>query len=369
MKKEEKILREEVSHSVPDLKEIIKSSIDWEAVAARNEKPKNNISFAGFFRRFAAPIAACVIVVITLAVLLPSLVTTPNDTTPPQNTPINGVIKAEAKDVYALSALSGAKLLSMEQTNGVNTLLAKDLSQVPATARPSVVTDGDVDGIKDCLAMFGSFVEGNGFTKTIAENTSTEQVLAEYKYVMTLTLAGEEKYLLYYTETATETKTEIDDEEETEISTTFKGLLRINEQEYLVNGKKEIEIEGNEKEETFEITTQTRENPLDYVVITHSTEEEGNEKETSYEYEVYENGKKVSEKEISFEEENGKLELKIEVENKTAKTETEYKIISENDKLFVKYELNDVKGRISITETVNGYVFDYDNGYSETITF
>ena len=77
----------------------------------------------------------------------------------------------------------------------------------------------------------------------------------------------------------------------------------------------------------------------------------------------------MDEKEISFEEENGRLELKIETEDKTSKTETEYKIVSENGKLFVKYELNDVKGKITVTKTSDGYTFTYDNGYTETVTF
>ena len=360
MKKEEKKLHEEVNSSAPDLKKEIKSSVDWNALARKNAKKEKKRTFFNGFLRFSAPIAACVALILALTVLIPAIGGNGGNPTP------GSVIRAEAKDVYALSALSGAKLLNAERNRSVDSLLSKEA----ATTRPDAVKDGDIGGIKDCLAMFGSFVEGGGFTKTIAENSSTEENLAKYGYVMTLTVAGEEKYSLYYTEIATETKTEIDDdEEETEVSTTFEGLLVIDGNEYLVTGKKEIETEDDEREEEFEITTRSKDNPLDYVVITHSVEEEKNERETSYEFKVYENGKKVSEKEISFEEENGRLELKIETEDKTSKTETEYKIVSENGKLFVKYELNDVKGKITVTKTSDGYTFTYDNGYTETVTF
>ena len=59
-------------------------------------------------------------------------------------------------------------------------------------------------------------------------------------------LSSSNTYKLYYDEIATETQTEIEVEEtETEISTTLEGVLVANEDQFKVEGKKEIETNGN----------------------------------------------------------------------------------------------------------------------------
>ena len=261
-----------------------------------------------------------------------------------------GIAKVEAKDVYALSALSGAKLLVANSGDPVDFTFETGTDESDKVL-PTPIDGSDEKEIEDCLLMFGDVISGGGFTKTVEENLSSEGVESVYKYVMKITVPGDGEYSLYYNETATKTKTELDDgEEETETVTIIEGLLKIDGNEYLVSGKNEIETENGEREEKIEITTKSKDNPLDYVVITYSVEDEKGEKETSFEYEYYENGKKVGEKEISFEEKNGRTELKIERKNKADNTETEYKIVSENGQMVVIYEENGVKSRVYVKQ-------------------
>lgn len=64
-------------------------------------------------------------------------------------------VKVDAKDVYALSALTGAEYL--DQTESGATGAAE-------TTRPGVITDADVSGIKDCLNMFDDIISGGGIS-------------------------------------------------------------------------------------------------------------------------------------------------------------------------------------------------------------
>ena len=271
-------------------------------------------------------------------------------------------VKVNAKDVYALSALTGAEYL--DQTESGATGAAE-------TTRPGVITDADVSGIKDCLNMFDDIISGGGITQTVEKNEDVEGLYKDYPFVMTVTVGNTGiTAKMYYKEVNTVTETEIDDgEEETEVSTTLSGVMVFDDKEFEVSGKKEIETEGNEKETSIEFTTKSKANPLNYVKIKQSVEVENGAQEVEYEYEIYENGEKVREFKLEIEDENGKTEVSFKMEIENAPEETEYKIIKGDvdGKFKIKYEKGKEKGFITVEAVEGGYKLTYNNGYFEVI--
>lgn len=219
-------------------------------------------------------------------------------------------VKVNAKDVYALSALTGAEYLAQTESGATG---------AAETTRPGVITDADVSGIKDCLNMFDDILAGGGISQNVAENTDKDGEFKDYPFVMTVTVGNTGiTAKMYYKEVNTVTETEIDDgEEETEVSTTLSGVMVFGDQKFDVTGKKEIETEGNEKETSIEFTTRSQTNRDNYVKIKQSVEVENGAQEVEYEYEIYENGEKAREFKLEIEDENGKTEVsfKMEIEN------------------------------------------------------
>lgn len=271
-------------------------------------------------------------------------------------------VKVNAKDVYALSALTGAEYLAQTESGATG---------AAETTRPGVITDADVSGIKDCLNMFDDIISGGGITQTVEKNEDVEGLYKDYPFVMTVTVGNTGiTAKMYYKEVNTVTETEIDDgEEETEVSTTLSGVMVFDGKEFEVSGKKEIETEGNEKETSIEFTTYSNTNSLNYVKIKQSVEVENGAQEVEYEYEIYENGEKVREFKLEVEDENGKTEVSFKMEIENVPEETEYKIIKGDvDGNFkIKYEKGKVKGFITVEAVEGGYKLTYNNGYFEVI--
>ena len=271
-------------------------------------------------------------------------------------------VKVNAKDVYALSALTGAEYLGQTESGATG---------AAETTRPGVITDADVSGIKDCLKMFDDVISGGGITQTVEKNEDVEGLYKDYPFVMTVTVGNTGiTAKMYYKEVNTVTETEIDDgEEETEVSTTLSGVMVFDGKEYVVSGKKEIETEGNEKETSIEFTTKSKDNPSNYVKIKQSVEVENGAQEVEYEYEIYENGEKAREFKLEIEDENGKTEVSFKMEIENVPEETEYKIIKGDvdGKFKIKYEKGKEKGFITVEAVEGGYKLTYNNGYSEVI--
>lgn len=271
-------------------------------------------------------------------------------------------VKVNANDVYALSALTGAEYLAQTESGATG---------AAATTRPGVITDADVNGMKDCLNMFDDILAGGGISQNVAENTDKDGEFKDYPFVMTVTVGNTGiTAKMYYKEVNTVTETEIDDgEEETEVSTTLSGVMVFGDQKFDVTGKKEIETEGNEKETSIEFTTRSQTNRDNYVKIKQSVEVENGAQEVEYEYEIYENGEKAREFKLEVEDENGKTEVSFKMEIENVPEETEYKIIKGDvaGKFKIKYEKGKEKGFITVEAVEGGYKLTYNNGYSEVI--
>jgi len=267
-----------------------------------------------------------------------------------------------AKDIYALSALTGAEYLDRTD-NGA--------SGTAAATRPDVISDADVNGMKDCLNMFDDVISGGGITQTVEKNTDVDGLYKDYPFVMTITVGNTGiTAKMYYKELNTVTKTEIDDGvEETEVSTTLSGVMVFDGKEFEVSGKKEVETEGNEKETSIEFTTKSRTNPLNFVKIEQSVEEENGVQEIEYEYEIYENGRKAREFQLEIEDNNGRPEVSFKMKIENAFEDIEYKIVKgdADGKFRIRYENGKVKKYIDVEAVEGGYKLTYDNGYVEVV--
>ncbi len=282
-----------------------------------------------------------------------------------------------ARDVYAMSALSSVAYLSGGgEAQAVNGLMAA----MPATARPTNVTEGDIDGILNCLTMFDGMITGGGVEQTVKENTSEDPMVSGYPLEMVITLhnatGAAQTYSMYFRELATNTQTEIDDGvEEIEVSTTFEGVIVYGEEYFIVAGEREVETEGNERETSLEFRTYKNVgvNELvadenNYVVIEQSAENT----ETEYEYTFYENGRKVREVELEYEETRSGAEVSFEWENyaQNARSETEYTVRKggANGAFQVAFEKNGAKDTITVeVRAEGGYTFRYTNGFEENV--
>ncbi len=290
----------------------------------------------------------------------------------------------KAKDVYAMSAVSSVAYLSAETDMGVQPAAfqsAGAFSALPAVdaARPSRIDDSDVDGIGKCLAMFDDVIAGGGFEQTVKENTSQDTLFSAYAYEMSITLHGEsavaQAYTMYFNELETWTETEKDDfEEETEVSTTFEGVIVYGAETFIVRGVKEVETEGREVETS--ITFRTYKNigadslhadERNFVQIEQSTEEG----EIEYEYTFYKDGRKVRELELSYEQDRRGVEISFEIKN-AGEGEREYEVRKgkNDDVFFVEFEKNGKEDRITVTKLEEGgYRFVYSNGFEERVNY
>lgn len=275
-----------------------------------------------------------------------------------------------AKEVYALSAISSVNyLLNLENVSGASVYGAD------ATSRPSYITDSSVEGIKGCLELFDNYIQNGGITQNTVKNTETTGQTAEYNFVMTITLPNlDDSIKMYYDEIKTNTNVEIDDEkEEVETSTTLQGVMIVGENTFDVVGKREFETDGDETESSIEFTTKSRLNNQNYVKISQSVEQENGEHEIEYEYEIFQNGRKIQEFETEIENENNRVEIEFKLKNITSGNfeNVSFKLTKDDveNQFLVKIFANGATDTIKVLKEENGYKFTYSNGYTETQTF
>lgn len=273
-------------------------------------------------------------------------------------------VSVSSKEVYALSALSSMEYLENMQNEKTRATAAE------ATARPASISDDDVKGAKDCIAMFSEILQNNGLDQTTTKNTDTTEGLSNYTFVMQITLPnlqGSKAVKLYYNEKETTTNIEIEDEEEeVEVSTTLEGVLVSEENQYRVTGERTVETEGKEVETSIKFTTYLDEN--NYIIV----EQEIEDNEIEYEYKIYQNGVKIQDIEIELEKKNGKTELEYELIDLTTgvRKKTAYKLKTIDNTTFeIKLQRNQSETSEKFTaKLADGQLtFTYANGYTETI--
>lgn len=278
----------------------------------------------------------------------------------------------DAKQIYAISAMTSVNyLLTKEQTpTSVNQMMVSDSNATQS--RPADISDQDVDGMKICLTMFDSVIQGGKVDQTTVKNPMTTGEFADYNFVMNITVPGSTSVVkLYYNETETESNIEIKDEkEEVEVSTKLQGVMAVDELRFDVIGEREFEKEGDETESSISFTTKSKTNQDNYVVVEQTVEVEDGEYELKYEYEIYQGGNLIQDVETEIELENDKIELEYQLKDGQTLKETVYKISKGQDEntFVVKYLVNNNRQQINIIKTQNGYTFKYANGCVEEVT-
>lgn len=284
-------------------------------------------------------------------------------------------IDINAKEVYAMSAISSASYLSqidgakkIETNKFLNTFSL--LANEEPLSRPSNISNEDVKNIASYIKMFeGLLLEGNIGEQVSAPTEEDGDFYLNYKIKMTINLpmanGTTEKFVLFYNEIPDGQENSIEPhDDELEISSTINGVMVFGENQYEISGKREFEVEGNESESSIEFTTKSKTNPSNYVVV----EQEVENNEIEYEYAIYENSIKINETEVEFEIENGvsKLELQFkDINSGLRENKYEIKKISNQNNFIVKIENSNQTFNVEPTD--EGLKFIYQNGFSETI--
>ena len=272
-----------------------------------------------------------------------------------------------AQDFYAMAALSSVNYLQMQDAGNLSSTLSQTLA---GETRPDSVSEKDVQDLASYMAMFQGMLKNSTeqyFTNS--EVDSTDEYYSTYNLKMTFTiptLEGQKNLVMYYKEIDTTTKEEIDDDEiEQEINTTLEGVLVDGENTYQVEGKREYEKEGNKTEVELEFKTYDQNDPNQYVLIEHEKENA----EIEYKYSIFQNGNKISETQVEFENKRNNKSLELEFESHQG--ELEYEITQQSENVYnVKLKNSSNQQTVvtfTITVTDEGYVFSYSNGFSETV--
>ncbi len=295
----------------------------------------------------------------------------------------NKKVKLSTRDMYAMSAATSIAYLSNSgQASSVNQVQPPELiaSMMSATEKPTNITDSDITGIKNCLSMFDEIVLGGGFDQSIKNNTSTDALLNDYTFEMNISLptgsGSSDLCTMYFNEIETATQTKIDDgQKEIETNTTFEGIIVYGDEKFVVEGKREVEVEGNETENSIEFKTYKNSSSTgvtadknNYVVVEQSFEDD----EVEYEYIFYKNGQKIQDIELEYEQTRRSVEIEFQLKDLSSGTlnETLFKIMKGNNssEFIVTVIKNGKKDKITITKLENNsYKFTYSNGFSQTL--
>lgn len=272
-------------------------------------------------------------------------------------------INIVAKDVYALSAVSGATYLKeMENSTSLT-------SKITATTRPAHFSDADANNLKNSIQMFNQILLDDTLTQQTTLTPETDPYFGTYNFVMNISVpninGGVDEFKMYYNETETKTNKEIEDASlEVEVSTKLEGIMVVSGDVFDVYGEREFETEGNESESSIEFTTKSKTNPNNFIKI--SQEVENNEVE--FEYEIYKGGIKVSESEFEIEQEKNHTVVELEFKNSNQNKAT-YKLIKGNNsnEFNVTYKNGATTDTLKIVMLENAFEFTYSNGFTEII--
>lgn len=272
-------------------------------------------------------------------------------------------INIVAKDVYALSAVSGATYLKeMENSTSLT-------SKITATTRPAHFSDADTNNLKNSIQMFNQILLDDTLTQQTTLTPETDPYFETFNFVMNISVpntnGGVDEFKMYYNEIETKTNKEIEDANiEVEVSTKLEGIMVVGSDIFDVYGEREFETEGNESESSIEFTTKSKTNPNNFIKI--SQEVENNEVE--FEYQIYKDGIKVSESEFEVEQEKNHTVIELEFKNSNQNKAT-YKLIKGNNsnEFNVTYKNGATTDTLKIVMLENAFEFTYSNGFTEII--
>lgn len=271
-------------------------------------------------------------------------------------------------EIYAMSAVTGVSLLSSTQAQNVENTADQELP----LSRPDSITDSDIIRVKEYLEMFKGMLLGGNYAPDISKPDENDGEYKDYGTKISVTLpsvnGGEDIFVIYYNETASQTQ--IKDDNETEVETTLEGIVIFNNTVYPIEGRKEVENEDGEIETEVTFKAYRNESKSSYIMI----EQEIESNEVEYVYTLFEDGKMMQKTKVEFEndEEENEQEIKISFLDK-ASTEQKHtsfqleKAKKGQDTFNVKYKADSRTEKFSVRIIDNEYVLTYRNGFVETI--
>lgn len=248
-----------------------------------------------------------------------------------------------SENIYSFSVLTGAKFNSL---NGATSTAQVDsgmvLHNTTLDSSETPVVNEDIETIDEYLETIESFL-GDSPIVVSEPKESDYEVDGEkpYEFMMTYEVKNvhgiKEVYTLHYNEEVKEVE-EDDDEIETEFILT--GVIVFGEETFEFYGKKEVEIESDEHETSYEFIIKRDDNTR--IEMKYEKDVEDDEQEEKFMIKEYVNGKKVRESKVKIEIEDDEYELKVELKDENGK-EIKLKIENYNKNGYqyvIKYEID-----------------------------
>lgn len=376
----EKRLRSEADAHTPDVFDSVMSTAQTQGLFDNNAEHtpqperKNRRDKKTFMRIFipAATVAACA------AVFVPMLLI--KDEKPNNN---NSVKSLSTVEKYGIGAVSAAKLLSAELP-----VAARGDGFYRASTLNSAISysDGN-DDIRNYIDAFDRYLSAlDGFIGEGAVSAATQvNTDGNYPYRVKMTVKGldfdgnQTEYIMYYTETVITDSTIVSQsdgdgktpaerkKDEREVEYSLKGVMLLDDKEYMLEGRRKTENDGDESEEELFIRAYADPNDkTTYVQMEQESETESDEHECEYVYSVVVNGETVETTAIEFEveDEKDKTKSELQLEFKQGKAKGKYSLkrveLGDETQTKVKYKLDGEEGEFRIV-TANGkheYLFD-----------
>lgn len=249
------------------------------------------------------------------------------------------------KNFFGFSALTSAIALG----DNSQCMLSTSESSSLVSLSNEVNTEVDMEKVNSYLQMMEMMFSDNG-PILISEEASDREGYETKLNFSAKDLAGNSTFYTLYINQELFDNDEDDDHDENEQEYRLTGIAIVDDVEYEINGKREIE--NNEFEMEIKITLDSD----NYVVICQESEDN----ELEYEYLIFKDGKKFSK--LEFEVEDGK---EIELEFRTTENgyrET-YHFKKENNEIKIKYSTDKtsytIKAKASVDPETGETVYTY----------
>lgn len=214
------------------------------------------------------------------------------------------------------------------------------------------LTEDEILDVKETLNEIEVLLNEDNKLLVTEKDSDREDYLNSLSLSFTM-LDKQSTFTLYYNDI--EVKEEKEDDDELETETSFKGIAIYDNIEYNFTYSSEKEEEGNEFEEesVFKLFL----NSDSFIKIKQGYEEEFNENEIYYSYELVQDKRTVEEFKFKEETENGKHHIKLEKDKKTYIVKYETK--NNEEVLRVALEVNKEETAVGYFKRV--VTTDYSN--------
>ena len=234
------------------------------------------------------------------------------------------------EDILSFQALIASSLLPNSENETLN---AKYNATGPMLVSTETASEFEkpskaevaLTNIEPYVELIEKILGTNNGLSVIVEDSSLE----EYTYMMTFDTSGllgeTQYYVMHYNMTLKD-----DDDDEDELEYLLDGIMIVNDQEYILTGKREIEDDEDKIEFIAKLDDQN------YIETEYKVEDE----ETKFQIKVIADGVLVSETEIKIEEEDKETKVELEFLSGLNKGKYEFKYEVEDGQNVLKVEFD-----------------------------